>query len=91
MLVEFKPTSHSTEILHYITYQLLFYQWGMDILGPFSFTLRQVKFLLMVMDYFTKLMKVEALSKIIGEWVCNFLFKTNNLQIRDLLIYFLIQ
>ena len=38
--------------------------WGMDILGPFVQGTYQNKFLIMVVDYFTKWIEAEALAKI---------------------------
>ena len=31
-----------------------FAQWGLDIIGPFSIAIRQLKFLVVGIDYFTK-------------------------------------
>ena len=42
----------------------LFAQWGVDILGPFSMRTRQMKFLMIGIDYFTKWVEVEPLAKI---------------------------
>ena len=41
-----------------------FAQWGIDIIGPLSQGKRQVKFLLVSIDYFTKWVEVEALLTI---------------------------
>lgn len=38
--------------------------WGMDILGPFPTTPGQKKFLLVVVDYFTKWVEAELLANI---------------------------
>lgn len=38
----------------------------MDILGPFAPTPRQLRYLIVVVDYFTKWIEAEALEKIIG-------------------------
>ncbi|PNY14150.1 gag-pol polyprotein, partial [Trifolium pratense] len=38
--------------------------WGMDILGPFTRGIHQNKFLIVVVDYFTKWVEVEPLSDI---------------------------
>ena len=43
----------------------LFAQWGLDIVGPLPQGKRQVKFLLLAIDYFTKWVETEALSTII--------------------------
>ena len=41
-----------------------FAQWGLDILGPFSTGTRQMKFLVVGIDYFTKWVEAEPLVKI---------------------------
>ena len=41
-----------------------FAQWGIDIVGPLPLGKRQVKFLLVAIDYFTKWVEVEALATI---------------------------
>ena len=42
----------------------LFAQWGLNIMGPFPTAMRQLKFLVMGIDYFTKWVKAEALANI---------------------------
>lgn len=42
----------------------LFAIWGMDILGPFPMAPGQKKFLLVVIDYFTKWVKAVLLTSI---------------------------
>ena len=41
-----------------------FAQWGLDILEPFPMRTRQTKFLVVGIDYFTKLVESEPLAKI---------------------------
>ena len=41
-----------------------FAQWGLDIMGPFPTTIRQLKFLVVGIDYFTKWVEAEALATI---------------------------
>ena len=41
-----------------------FTQWGLDILGPFPLRTRQMKFLVVGIDYFTKWVEAEPLAKI---------------------------
>ena len=41
-----------------------FAQWGLDIMGPFPTTLRQLKFLVVGIDYFTKWVEAETLATI---------------------------
>lgn len=48
----------------------------MDILGPFSRAIRQYKFLLVAIDYFTKWIKAEPLAHIIEAWVKDFVWKS---------------
>ena len=39
-----------------------FAQWGLDIIGPFPTAVRQLKFLVVGIDYFTKWVEAEALA-----------------------------
>ena len=41
-----------------------FAQWGLDIMGPFSMVARQLKFLVVDIDYFTKWVEAKALATI---------------------------
>ncbi|GAU47395.1 hypothetical protein TSUD_372840 [Trifolium subterraneum] len=50
--------------------------WGMDILGPFPTAARQVKYLIVVVDYFTKWIEAEPLAKIGASHILRF-FKKN--------------
>ena len=50
-----------------------FAQWGLDILGPFPLETRQMKFLVVGIDYFTKWVEVEPLAKITQQNVKNFI------------------
>ncbi|XP_073137017.1 uncharacterized protein [Henckelia pumila] len=49
--------------------------WGMDIVGPFPVSTGQRKFLLVAVDYFSKWVEAEPLTKIIENEVLNFLWK----------------
>ena len=49
-----------------------FAQWGLDIMGPFPTTLRQLKFLVVGIDYFTKWVEAEALATIAEKNVRSF-------------------
>ena len=49
-----------------------FTQWGIDIMGPLPQGKRQVRFLLVAIDYFTKRVEAEALATIIKAKVQNF-------------------
>ena len=52
-----------------------FAQWGLDILGPFPLGTKQMKFLVVGIDYFTKWVEVEPLASIIQQNVKNFVWK----------------
>ena len=52
-----------------------FAQWGVDILGLFPTRTRQMKFLVVGIDYFTKWVEVEPLAKITQQNVKNFVWK----------------
>ena len=41
-----------------------FAQWGLDIMGPFPMAIRQLKFLVVGIDYFIKWIEAEALTTI---------------------------
>ena len=53
-----------------------FAQWGLDILGPFPTRTRQMKFLVVGIDYFTKWIEAEPLAKITQRNVKNFVWKS---------------
>ncbi|GAU39244.1 hypothetical protein TSUD_396900 [Trifolium subterraneum] len=50
--------------------------WGMDILGPFLTAARQVKYLIVAVDYFTKWIEAKPLAKIGASHILRF-FKIN--------------
>ena len=52
-----------------------FIQWGLDILGSFPIGTRQMKFLVVGIDYFTKRVEVEPLVSITQQNVKNFVWK----------------
>ncbi|XP_065630573.1 uncharacterized protein LOC112003347 [Quercus suber] len=52
-----------------------FVQWGLDILGPFPLGIRQMKFLVVGIDYFTKWVETEPLANITQQNVKNFMWK----------------
>ena len=52
-----------------------FAQWGIDIMGPLPQGKRQMKFLFVAIDYFTKWVEAEALATIIETKVQNFVWK----------------
>ena len=49
-----------------------FAQWGLNIMGPFSITMRQLKFLIVGIDYFTKWVEPEVLASITEKNVRSF-------------------
>ncbi|XP_061360017.1 uncharacterized protein LOC133304063 [Gastrolobium bilobum] len=51
-----------------------FYQWGMDILGPFLIAIGGVKWLIVAIDYFTKWIEVEALATILASKIRRFFY-----------------
>ncbi|KAL0319898.1 UNVERIFIED_CONTAM: hypothetical protein Sradi_5251300 [Sesamum radiatum] len=52
-----------------------FFQWDMDIVGPFPLAPGERKFLLVVIDYFTKWVEAEPLARIIEGKVMKFIWK----------------
>ncbi|GAU40680.1 hypothetical protein TSUD_88260 [Trifolium subterraneum] len=52
-----------------------FYMWGVDILGPFTTSQGQAKFLLVAVDYFTKWIEAEPVATISSERVKKFYWK----------------
>ncbi|KAL0373591.1 UNVERIFIED_CONTAM: hypothetical protein Sradi_3274800 [Sesamum radiatum] len=52
-----------------------FIQWGMDIVGPFPLVTGQRKFLLVAIDYFTKWVEAEPLTRITEGEVMKFIWK----------------
>ncbi|RDX68187.1 Retrovirus-related Pol polyprotein from transposon 17.6, partial [Mucuna pruriens] len=58
--------------LHVITSPWSFHKWGEDILGPFPPSPRQVKFLIVAVDYFTKWIEVEIVTTISAKKIKHF-------------------
>ena len=52
-----------------------FVQWGLDIVGPFSRAIRNQKFVLVAVDYFTKWTEAEALANIRDVDVMKFVWR----------------
>ena len=52
-----------------------FAQWGLDIMGPFPTALRQLKFLVVGINYFTKWVEVKALATITEKNIRNFVWR----------------
>ena len=53
----------------------LFAQWGLDIMSPFPTALRQLKFLVVGIDYFTKWVEAEPLATITEKSIRTFVWK----------------
>jgi len=39
-----------------------FHTWGIDILGPFPLAIRQMKYLIVAIEYFTKWIEAESVA-----------------------------
>ena len=50
-----------------------FAQWGLDIMSPFPTAVRQLKFLMVDIDYFTKWVEAKALATITEKSVQSFI------------------
>ena len=50
-------------------------QWGIDIMGPFPLGKKQLKFLIMAINYFTKWVEAEPIMMIIEGKVRSFVWK----------------
>ena len=64
-----------TEELTPITAPWPFVQWGLDIVGPFPTAIRQLKFLVVGIDYFTKWVEAEALAIITEKNIRSFVWR----------------
>ena len=53
----------------------LFTQWELDIMGHFLMAVRQLKFLVVGIDYFTKWVEAKALATIIEKNIRNFVWR----------------
>ena len=52
-----------------------FAQWKLDIMGPFPTAIRQLKFLVVGIDYFTKWVEAEALATIMEKNIRSFVWR----------------
>ena len=52
-----------------------FHTWGIDILGPFPLAIRQMKYLIVVIEYFTKWIEAEPVARITTHKVQHFVWK----------------
>ncbi|XP_057724061.1 uncharacterized protein LOC130940023 [Arachis stenosperma] len=64
------------EHLHHSTVSWPFDKWGIDILGPFPTAPRQVKYLVVAIDYFSKWIEAQPLAKITSAQMINFVWKS---------------
>ena len=64
-----------TEELTPMTAPWPFTQWGLDIMGQFPTAIRQLKFVVVGIDYFTKWVEAEALATITEKNVRSFVWK----------------
>ena len=55
-----------------ISLQWPFAQWGIDIMGPFPLGKKQLRFLIVAIDYFTKLVEAELVTTITESKVTSF-------------------
>src|SRR6266542_2174090 len=61
--------------LHSIRIKEPFYQWGIDIVGPLTETLRGNKYIVVAIDYFTKYPEARALANANAKSVANFIYE----------------
>ena len=52
-----------------------FVQWGLDIMGPFPTAVRQLKFLIVGIDYFTMWVEAEPLATITEKSIRTFVWR----------------
>lgn len=60
-----------------------FYQWGIDIVGPFPEAPGRFQLLVVAVDYFTKWVEAEPLVSIIGKNILKFVWKNLVLSVWD--------
>ena len=52
-----------------------FHTWGIDILGPFPLAVRQMKYLVIAIEYFTKWIEAEPVAQITAHKIQHFVWK----------------
>ena len=52
-----------------------FHTWGIDILGPFPLAIKQMKYLIIAIEYFTKWIEAEPVAQITAHKVQHFVWK----------------
>ena len=65
----------SSEKLTPITAPWPFTQWGLDIMSPFPTAVRQLKFLVVGIDYFTKWVEAETLATVTEKSIRSFVWR----------------
>jgi len=63
------------KVLHSINALWPFHTWEINILRPFPHAIRQLKFLIVVVEYFTKWIEAEPVAIIIGNKIRDFIWK----------------
>nr|XP_025680402.1 uncharacterized protein LOC112782271 [Arachis hypogaea] len=63
------------EQLHQSVISWPFNQWGIDILGPFPTAPRQMKYLVVAIDYFSKWIEAQPLARIASSQMISFVWK----------------
>ncbi|XP_072094212.1 uncharacterized protein [Arachis hypogaea] len=63
------------EQLHQSVISWPFNQWGIDILGPFPTAPKQLKYLVVAIDYFSKWIEAESLARITSFQMISFVWK----------------
>nr|GEU60146.1 reverse transcriptase domain-containing protein [Tanacetum cinerariifolium] len=70
-----RPVSrNSQQNLTLVTSPWPFYKWGIDIAGPFAECPGKVKFLMVAIDYFTKLIEAKPVATITGAQIKKFVW-----------------
>lgn len=69
-----RPTSASSRAHQYLYSPWAFYQWGIDIVGPFPKAPGRYKFLVVAVGYFTKWVEAEPLTSITGKNILKFVW-----------------
>ena len=52
-----------------------FAQWGIDIMGPFPLGKKKLRFLIVIVDYFTKWVEAEPVTMITEAKITSFVWK----------------
>lgn len=71
----FKPHICSDQDLALSNFAYAFLLVEVNTLGPFPLVVRQLRFLLVMVDYFTKWVEVKVMANTISEWICHVYWK----------------